>query len=300
MRMREVKLIMLCGLPGSGKSTYAQRLKSEKEERYEIVSSDAIRAKLYGDASCQGNPSLVFCEMRKTAIAFLNEGANVIYDATDIKRKHRVSLLAQLPPWVKPECHIVWAEPSECAGRDAARDRTVGYAVIDKMLRQFEAPFYDEGFIKIKVIFDSARDNIHSMNWALRLEHEMHIPHDNPHHTLDIYSHNRKAFELARENREDSNVLLACFWHDCGKPYVKQFRDTKGNPTDVAHYYGHQNVGAWLSYGIDEIASVDRVELAWLICCHMDPFINPKKVERLPKFWRDELMKVHKYDLEAH
>lgn len=41
-----VEFIMLVGLPGSGKSTYAEKL---KEKGYIIHSSDAIREELTGD-----------------------------------------------------------------------------------------------------------------------------------------------------------------------------------------------------------------------------------------------------------
>lgn len=45
--MNKPEFVMLVGLPGSGKSTYAQTL----NETHSIHSSDAIREELFGDAN---------------------------------------------------------------------------------------------------------------------------------------------------------------------------------------------------------------------------------------------------------
>ena len=83
----------------------------------------------------------------------LKDGINVIYDATNITRKSRLSILNQLPAYVEKKCIITWAPIDECIGRDACRERTVGVEVINKMLQRFEAPFYDEGFDDIEIYF---------------------------------------------------------------------------------------------------------------------------------------------------
>ena len=51
-----MELIMLIGIPGSGKSTVAERY---AEEGYRVHSSDAIRALLYGTEVIQGKASEV-------------------------------------------------------------------------------------------------------------------------------------------------------------------------------------------------------------------------------------------------
>ena len=59
---------MLIGLPGSGKSTIAQKIKDEvislNKVEVEIVSSDAIRKELYGNEEIQGDPQKVFTLMK--------------------------------------------------------------------------------------------------------------------------------------------------------------------------------------------------------------------------------------------
>ena len=58
------KLIILCGLPGSGKSFYAENYKAVDDafcKDFTVIhSSDAIRAELFGDPSFQGDNAKVF------------------------------------------------------------------------------------------------------------------------------------------------------------------------------------------------------------------------------------------------
>ena len=58
----------------------------------------------------------------------------------------------------------------------------------------------------------------------------MMIPHDNPHHTLDVYSHCLEACKYLSSKTNDDDLDKASFFHDVGKPYVKSFVDSKGNP----------------------------------------------------------------------
>ena len=51
------KLTLLIGIPGSGKTTYANKNKKENEI---ILSSDTIRQELFGNESSQQDNELVF------------------------------------------------------------------------------------------------------------------------------------------------------------------------------------------------------------------------------------------------
>jgi hypothetical protein len=65
----------------------------------------------------------------------------------------------------------------------------------------------------------------------------------------------------------------------------------------VAHYYGHQGLGAWLSYGF---LNCESVTLAWLISTHMAPFVNQKYYNSLDPLYKNWIDALHKADLEAH
>ena len=286
-------LILLCGIPGSGKTTYAEKIKNSYTYH---LSSDAIRKELYGDENIQGNPSDVFALMQDRAITLLNNGFDVIYDATNITRKDRANIIAKCPKVAQIECHIVWAPIETCIERDAARKRTVGKEVIDRMLKRFQAPYYDEGIDKIKVIFPDGFDMQKYIDNSMET---MRIPHDNPHHTLDIYNHCESAYEYVVNNDMCDNIMaLAASFHDIGKPYVKAFVNAKGEPSDTAHYYQHQCVGAWMVYGL--VADEIRIDVAWLVSVHMAPFLNEKYYKNLPAYLKNSVDLLHEADLAAH
>lgn len=288
--MYRPKLIVLVGVPGSGKTTYAKEYARTYNKTVHL-SSDLIRAELYGDESIQGDPAEVFSIMQKRAVDALHSGKNVLYDATNMTRKDRLGIIAACPRHAQIEAHIVWAPIETCIVRDANRERTVGQEVIDKMLKRFQAPYYDEGFDVIEIIkpddfYESAYARVH-------MDH-MKIPHDNPHHTLSVYDHCIEASKQVEDGAFD--LYYAAMIHDVGKPYVKSFTDSKGNPCDTAHYYQHQCLGAWLSYGF----SFANPTIAWLVSTHMDPFMNTKYYRNLPDYLKRDVDILHKADLSAH
>lgn len=288
--MTRPMLILLCGIPGSGKTTYAEKMKNIYTYH---MSSDDIRKELYGDENIQGNPSDVFALMQDRAIMLLNNGFDVIYDATNITRKDRNSIITKCPRFAQIECHIIWAPIETCIERDAARERTVGKEVIDRMLKRFQPVFYDEGINEIKVILP---DEFNKDKYCDKLIDSMKISHDNPHHTLDIYNHCMEANKYAYKMNYNDDIKFAAKFHDIGKPYVKSFLDNKGNKCESAHYYSHQNLSAWMSYGING-SNPFRV---WLIGTHMEPFLETKYYKAMPIFLKDYIEKLHKCDLEAH
>ena len=257
------------------------------------LSSDKIREELYGNESIQGNPAEVFSLMQKRAVEALNEGRDVLYDATNITRKDRSAIIGLCPKFAEIEAHIIWAPIETCIERDASRDRTVGKEVIDRMLKRFQAVYYDEGIDEIKVI---KPDKFNSWSYYENVMGAMNIPHDNHHHTLSIYQHCKEAYEELECNTKNKPLLVSAWYHDIGKPYVKSFTDSKGDPCDEAHYYQHQCVGAWMSYGLNDINPYS----AWLISTHMDPFLNTKYWRNLPDFLKRDVDLLHEADLAAH
>lgn len=297
--MNRPTLILLVGIPGSGKTTYAQKYIEEYSNTV-YLSSDLIRKELWGDEAIQGDNNEVFSLMQKRAIEALNNGRDVVYDATNITRKDRGYIISQCPKFVKIEAHIIWAPIETCIERDSARKRTVGKDVIDRTLKRFQAPYYDEGIDEIKVITPDGFDRHTYADWLLPA---CDIPHDNPHHTLNIKDHCIAAASYLQTTygpyvnaSQDVNVYLAALYHDIGKPYTKGFVDTNGNPCDTAHYYQHHNVGAYMFYGIIQ----QEPEIAWLISTHMEPFFESKYYKNLPAYLKKKVDLLHEADLAAH
>ena len=303
------KLIILVGIPGSGKSWVAEEIKNEflifgEEDDIKLHSSDAIREELFGDAGSQENNALVFQTIHKRVKDDLNAGKTVIYDATNITRKSRRSVIALAGADTFIECHIVWAPIEVCIQRDAARSRTVGSQVIDKMLRRWQTPDIREGFDEI--IIHNTYDDFDNVRYISSITQAMMIPHDNPHHTADIMQHCLNAYDYLckKEGMVLDTLKTAAYWHDIGKPYTKFFK-----PNDsVAHYYDHQNVGAYMIYGLFMIPEHKLYEgemrrinwISWLVNNHMEPYFNSDYYKNMnvdDKYWIDLL---HEADLAAH
>lgn len=291
--MNRPTLILLVGPPGAGKTTHAMKYIEEHSGTVHL-SSDKIRKELHGNETVQDNPGLVFDLMQKRAIEALNNGKSVVYDSTAVTRKDRARIISLCPKFVKIECHIIWAPIETCIERDAARERTVGKEVIDRMLKRFQAPYYEEGIDEIKVILP---DNFNTREYTDEILNTMKMPHDNPHHTLGIFNHCLGAYEyiILKTGSYFTDIGYAAMYHDAGKPYTKAFVDSKGNACETAHYYQHQCVGSWIAYGLE----MSSPFVVWLISVHMDPYFNTKYYNKLPAYLKEQVDLLHEADLAA-
>ena len=140
------KLFTMIGLPGSGKSTFAAAHPEMK-----VVSTDAIREELFGNAEDQANPELVFQTAYQRIGNALEDGRDVIFDATNTQRRYRASIFTSFPKAF--HVAVLMDVPVDvCKERNAARSRVVPESVIDFMASKFDAPSYEEGFNKIIII----------------------------------------------------------------------------------------------------------------------------------------------------
>lgn len=137
-------LYTLVGIPGSGKSTRARELAAEKN--CVIVSSDDIRAELYGDASEQGNAKEVFGLAYERIRTNLEEGRDVIFDATNISKAKRKKIF-NISPKNTVHIAIFFNVPLDvCKERNARRERIVPESVLERMHRYIVPPTTEEGF----------------------------------------------------------------------------------------------------------------------------------------------------------
>ncbi|MEO1146475.1 MAG: AAA family ATPase [Cyanobacteria bacterium J06638_22] len=145
-------LLMLIGLPGSGKSTVAAQLATQ--EGWQIVSTDRIREQLFGDAAIQGAWPQVWAEVERQlrAIAQSSDG-KVIYDATNVRRCHRRQFLTRARSWGFDTIEAYWLDVplAVCLERNQRRDRQVPVPIICKMYRQLRggSPSVKEGFDRL-------------------------------------------------------------------------------------------------------------------------------------------------------
>jgi predicted kinase len=139
-----IRLTLLIGLPGSGKSTWARQLITENPQRL-LISTDGIRAQLFGEEIIQGDWLLVWQEVEsqlRTAVAKISSGEakTAIYDATNVVRKSRREAIALARTTGFTHITGVWFDlPLEvCLERNQQRDRQVPSEVILQMNRQLQ------------------------------------------------------------------------------------------------------------------------------------------------------------------
>ena len=291
--MEELKsnpiLYVLVGPSGSGKSTFAREYVRYHHGVINWVSSDNIRKELYGDESIQKDHAKVFDLMFKRTVECLKKNESVIYDATNLSSKRRRHLIRQVRAAVNFHIRVkamVFNVPfEELIRNDMLRNRTVGEGVIRKQIAQFQVPCYEEGFDEIELAWDPVIDPNDFM------ESRCYIRHDNPHHSLDVFEHMRAVGDAAFNDDRFTSItaIEAAYLHDIGKAYTKTWKNARGEPSDVAHYYGHQNWGAYISlnldlwiteWGLGETIMSDKeyddalLERAFYIQYHMEPFFR--------------------------
>lgn len=147
-------LAVMVGISGSGKSTYANGLRTsltiENKKGTELVETDAIRMELTGKAEDQTQNGRVFGIAKARVASFLAQNKNVIIDATSLSRKDRRD-------WINTgkaknaelRAYFVNVSASQAKTQNAKRDRKVPEWVIDRQLTKLTAPTESEGFDKV-------------------------------------------------------------------------------------------------------------------------------------------------------
>ncbi|ASC72168.1 hypothetical protein XM38_031220 [Halomicronema hongdechloris C2206] len=147
-------MILLIGLPGSGKSTWAQQFVSQ-HPAYEIVSTDAIRQQLFGDEAVQGSWPQIWRQLQhqlQQNVAAIRQGhrQGTIYDATNVRRRHRRDAIALARHLGFDSITALWFDIplAICLQHNQMRSRRVPDEVIERMHRQLQGapPAHWEGF----------------------------------------------------------------------------------------------------------------------------------------------------------
>lgn len=155
----EKTLIVLAGLPGSGKSTsITQLLEGENEKDWFTYSTDAYieleaaaKDKTYSD---------VFDDTYKVALKYMNEavdeaikdGKNVIWDQTNMGAKKRKGIVNRFPKDYSKICIVIVPPSSDEQEAElmtrlhSRKGKDVPDSVIEKMIENYEEPTLDEGF----------------------------------------------------------------------------------------------------------------------------------------------------------
>jgi predicted kinase len=135
-------LILLIGIPGSGKSTLIRQWQ-QQQQGLRVISTDQIRAKLFGDEAVQGDWRLIWQEVQRQFVGAVQQiqlgtVKLAVYDATNTRRRNRRPVLALARSTGFTQITAVWLDPplALCLERNQSRLRQVPEVVIQRMYRQ--------------------------------------------------------------------------------------------------------------------------------------------------------------------
>lgn len=139
------KLIMLKGLPASGKSTYARTLLAEYPDTHKRVNKDDLRAMLDNGKWSKSNEEFVLKVRDLIIIEALKNNKTIIVDDTNLSLKHEANLRAIAATSGAKFVEKIFDTPlEECIERDLARgDKAVGKKVVYDMYNRYLRPPYD-------------------------------------------------------------------------------------------------------------------------------------------------------------
>lgn len=297
---------MMVGVAGSGKSFIARDLGCP------IVSSDAIRAELFGSEEDQSHNGEVFNELHKRIKNYLANGQSCVYDATNLSRKRRKNFLKELPKDVKKIAVVAATEIDVILEQNANRVRHVPEEVIWRMYKEMSLPRLDEGWDSIRMIPNPKNKK----TLGEYLFDAYGVDHDNPHHQLDIFHHmleaSKYASDHAAEKGLDKNLKhlarTAALFHDIGKPVVKSRMKYNGKEDDHSHFYNHHEVGAYMvACCVGQFSSKQYdfyAALIVLIQWHMEYYFRDNFIDEFERLYGSEMRAVydllHEADMAAH
>jgi len=134
-----MKILILKGLPASGKSTYAKEVVEKNAGIWKRVNKDDLRAMLDGSRWSKTNEKFIL-EIRDIIIrTALHNRRNVIVDDTNLAPFHedRIRLLAADYDGCEVEVKMFDTPLAECIERDRKRDKPVGASVIRDMYNKY-------------------------------------------------------------------------------------------------------------------------------------------------------------------
>lgn len=147
----EPRLVVLAGLPASGKSTFSDGL---VENGFVRLSLDEIRKEIYGDASDLGDWKVTRKIIDERFNAALAAKKNIVIDNTHFMRSHRSRVIKIAKEAGYVDIHVVVMDVTleECIARNAKRERVVKEEVIRDMHKMLYGPQFpndDEGMVTV-------------------------------------------------------------------------------------------------------------------------------------------------------
>ena len=292
------KLYIMIGLPGSGKDFISKqivnRMSIDEKEKIKILSSDDLRIELFGFED-QTHNDIVFQKMNQRCKEYLSDGLDVIYNATNLNKKRRMSLISNMKKYYDE----VYAILCLCSigtiyERNFVRfERHIPEDKIFQMFKTMDIPLVDENYNKVYFINTDSNCNFEEMSeWIEQIGYD--YDQQNEHHNEMLLNHLYTTARIALDNSQDEDICEAGRFHDIGKPYAREWNDVKNKYT----YYEHHRISAYLyllyytcKYHIDDLEEIPKniLEISTLIYHHMDKFVG--NLDKTKELIGDDLYK---------
>ncbi len=153
------KLIILSGVPGSGKSYFSKTIKKIKNSHVYIVSSDELRKEITGTQSNLDYEELMWKMFYSLARTYaLDKDGVVVLDATHVSSKLRVEKNLEFKKMFDEIILVMWdVDRAIVSNQNLQREYPIPPAVLDRFFEIFELPNEKdkEFFDKILMVKDN-------------------------------------------------------------------------------------------------------------------------------------------------
>lgn len=279
-----MKLIILSGVAGVGKSTYIKQYLPNAT----VVSSDAIKNELGFEGP---NSNIVFGELYKRINDHMSQKIEtIIADATFLTRKSRLKLLNCTNPHQKGyTVEIIQLHKPFDTIKHQNAARPLEQVVPEETLRQMYLSMQPA---RIGLDCDEYTFISHPTNkYEKEMTQGLNEPHRSLYHTETIKQHIDWTVRLATDlYNKDSLLVEVAKWHDSGKTFA---RTPKQNSTHIQayldavlggndRYLGHENVSAMYYQIMNEHPNSDVIDviLNHMVAHSTDDLENNKAIKR--------------------
>ena len=153
------KLVVLSGVPGSGKSYFARTIKKLRNAHTYVISSDELRALIGGSQSNLENERLVWKIFYGLAKVYAQDDRGiVVLDATNVTSKLRVDYNKDLSLLFDEVDLVLWNIPRDIvSNQNLQREYPIPPEALDHFLEIFEMPNEkDKAFFNKIIVIEKA------------------------------------------------------------------------------------------------------------------------------------------------